>query len=120
MRAEKADIVLMPYNYVADARIRDRLKIDLLNDILIIDEAHNISQVIEDSSSFKLDTTTFKRIFGELGLIQHKINEKNVQLENESDDEMMKAFKLKEWDLEKQRIHERILDNEELQENDKS
>ena len=27
MRAEKADIVLMPYNYIADARIRNRLKI---------------------------------------------------------------------------------------------
>lgn len=73
MRATKADIVLIPYNYVADSRIRNRLKIDLKEDILIIDEAHNIPQVIEDSSSFKLDTETFKRVLGEIGNIFRKI-----------------------------------------------
>ena len=76
MRAEKADIVLMPYNYIADSRIRDRMKINLRDDIVIIDEAHNIPQVIEDSSSFKLDTTTFKRILFELSLIEGKIFDK--------------------------------------------
>ena len=64
MRAEKADIVLMPYNYVADAQIREKLKIDLKSDILIIDEAHNIAQVIEDSSSFKVDIMTFVKMMG--------------------------------------------------------
>ena len=55
MRSEAADIVLMPYNYIADAKIRDQLKINVYKDILIIDEAHNIPQVFEDASSFKLD-----------------------------------------------------------------
>ena len=69
MRSKVADIVLMPYNYVADSRIANRLNIDLRGDILIIDEAHNIPQVIEDSSSFKFDTETFLRVLGEVGLI---------------------------------------------------
>ena len=67
MRAEVADIILMPYNYVADNRIRDRLKIQLEGDILIFDEAHNISQVIEEASSFRFDDETFRRILGEVG-----------------------------------------------------
>ena len=69
IRAEKADIVLLPYNYIADGRIRKQLKISLKKDVLIIDEAHNISQVIEDASSFKIDTQIMKRILNELGLI---------------------------------------------------
>ena len=69
IRAEAADIVLLPYNYISDARIRNRLEINLKEDILIIDEAHNIPQVIEDSSSFKLSTETFVRILGEISLI---------------------------------------------------
>ena len=74
MRAEAADIVLMPYNYVSDARIRSRLDINLKQDILIIDEAHNIPQVIEDSSSFKLDTETFIRILAEIKLIKSRVH----------------------------------------------
>ena len=42
MRAPKADIVLMPYNYVLDRQIRRVLDIDLEGDVLIIDEAHNL------------------------------------------------------------------------------
>lgn len=72
-RAKAADIVLMPYNYVSDARIRDRLKIDLEKDVVIIDEAHNIAQVLEDSSSFKLDTETFVRVLYEIKLIKDKL-----------------------------------------------
>ena len=70
IRAEKADIVLLPYNYIVDGRIRKRLKIDMRNDVLIIDEAHNISQVIEDASSFKIDTLTFIRALKELYIIK--------------------------------------------------
>ena len=82
MRSEKADIVLMPYNYIADSRIRDRMKINLRDDIVIIDEAHNIPQVIEDSSSFKLDTKTFIRLLFELNLIERKISDKMFDLKD--------------------------------------
>ena len=71
-RVDSADIVFMPYNYVADARIRSKQSIDLNNDILIIDEAHNIAQVVEDSSSFKLSVVTFRRVLRELNLIKEE------------------------------------------------
>ena len=60
----------MPYNYVADNRIRKKLNINLKKDILIIDEAHNIAKVIEDSSSFKVDVNTFIRVKREINLIE--------------------------------------------------
>ena len=64
MRAEKADIVLMPYNYIVDIQIRKRIGLDLKNTVLIIDEAHNISAVIEESFSFNLDTRTLIILLG--------------------------------------------------------
>ena len=80
MRTKVADIVLMPYNYLSDARIRKALGINITKDVLIIDEAHNIPQVIEESSSFTLDETTFARILKEIELILSKTEgEKKVK-----------------------------------------
>ena len=42
IRSEKADLILMPYNYIFDSRIRRRLELDMTGDILIVDEAHNL------------------------------------------------------------------------------
>ena len=59
----------MPYNYVLDRKIKKRVKLDVSNDVLIIDEGHNIAQVIEDSNSFKLSTEILIRALGELNAI---------------------------------------------------
>ena len=70
-RAEFADIIMMPYNYIVDKRIRENFKIDFENSIIIIDEAHNIERVAEDVASFDLNLNTFHTIFNELdGLIK--------------------------------------------------
>jgi regulator of telomere elongation helicase 1 len=42
-RANFADIVFMPYNYLIDEKIRENYEIDWSNSILIFDEAHNIT-----------------------------------------------------------------------------
>ena len=46
-RTSGADVVFMPYNYIADERIRDTLKLDFENSVIIFDEAHNISDCFE-------------------------------------------------------------------------
>lgn len=46
-----ADIIFMPYNYLFDPQIRRHTKIDLKNTIIIIDEAHNLGKMCEDSAS---------------------------------------------------------------------
>ena len=71
----------MPYAYVFNAKIRTVLNINLENDILIVDEAHNIPQVIEDACSFSLDTVTFIRVLAELNNIETKVNNQCSALE---------------------------------------
>ena len=44
-RLQYADLILMPYNYLIDERIRENFDIDYKNCIIIIDEAHNINSV---------------------------------------------------------------------------
>ena len=46
---------------------------DVSKDVLIIDEGHNIAQVIEDSNSFKLSTDVLNRALGELKEIKRKV-----------------------------------------------
>lgn len=41
-RAQAADIIFMPYNYLLDEKIRDRFEIDLDNSVIIFDEGHNL------------------------------------------------------------------------------
>lgn len=53
-KALSADIVFLPYNYIVDKRIRESLKISLVNSILIIDEGHNIDRVLEDVQSCEI------------------------------------------------------------------
>lgn len=45
-----ADIVFMPYNYLFDPKIRNANQISLKNAIVIIDEAHNVESMCEDSA----------------------------------------------------------------------
>ena len=61
-----ADIILMPYNYVLSNHMRSVMQIDIKDNILIIDEAHNIGKAAEDAVSFDLSTTQLKNIEKEL------------------------------------------------------
>jgi len=50
----------MPYNYLVDANIRDKLKIDLHGSIIIVDEAHNLPSVSEDAESCEISSLQLK------------------------------------------------------------
>ena len=49
--AANADLIFLPYNYLVDPRIRKTLAINLEQSAVIIDEAHNVLKIFEDSSS---------------------------------------------------------------------
>lgn len=53
-QADGCEILFLPYNYLLDKGIRSTLEIDWSNDIVIIDEAHNLESVCADSMSFDL------------------------------------------------------------------
>lgn len=52
-----SDLVLLPYNYLLDGAIRNTVKVDWTNAIIIFDEAHNLERVAADAASFSLSST---------------------------------------------------------------
>ncbi|KAI0978747.1 hypothetical protein GJ496_003968 [Pomphorhynchus laevis] len=50
----QADIILLPYNYLLDERIRRIHNIDVANSIIALDEAHNIEDVCEEACSSEI------------------------------------------------------------------
>lgn len=55
----KADIVLLPYNYLLDSTIRSTMEsiIDWQDAVIIFDEAHNVERVASDAASCSLSST---------------------------------------------------------------
>ena len=52
----------MTYNYLLDPRIRKRINIFENNSIVILDEAHNICNILENIFSKKLNVDEIKKI----------------------------------------------------------
>ncbi|KAH8416818.1 hypothetical protein KR222_005993 [Zaprionus bogoriensis] len=52
-----ADITFMPYNYLLDPKARKANKIELNNTIVILDEAHNIEKICEESASVQIKSS---------------------------------------------------------------
>lgn len=51
---QDADIVFMPYNYLLDPMARKANKVELNNTIVILDEAHNVEKMCEESASVQI------------------------------------------------------------------
>ncbi|KAI0558813.1 DNA repair helicase (rad3) [Gracilaria domingensis] len=54
----RAELVFCPYNFVLDRRCRTARNIDVSNDIIIFDEAHNLDGMAREFSSAELDVRT--------------------------------------------------------------
>lgn len=50
----------MPYNYLIDPEIRSKLKVNIENSIILIDEAHNIVRTAEQVYSHKITEDVVK------------------------------------------------------------
>lgn len=75
-RYEHSDLILMPYSYLFNERIRKKLDIKTTNAIILIDEAHNIPEVCSDSLSKTITVNNLKYIIKELNELQIKISRK--------------------------------------------
>lgn len=63
---QDADIVFMPYNYLLDPKSRKANGVELLNNIIILDEAHNVEKMCEESASLQIRTTDVALCIDEL------------------------------------------------------
>ncbi|XP_058062041.1 LOW QUALITY PROTEIN: regulator of telomere elongation helicase 1 homolog [Anopheles bellator] len=54
---DRADIIFMPYNYLLDAKARKANNLNLQNTIIILDEAHNVEKMCEESGSSQISST---------------------------------------------------------------
>ncbi|CAI2380171.1 unnamed protein product [Moneuplotes crassus] len=72
-RVENADLILMPYNYILDWKVRKQFAVYFENSVIIFDEAHNIERVCEEISSFEVTTSLINDSIFELNSIQKKV-----------------------------------------------
>eukprot|EP00668_Euglena_longa_P012852 GGOE01015347.1.p1 GENE.GGOE01015347.1~~GGOE01015347.1.p1 ORF type:complete len:1110 (-),score=252.04 GGOE01015347.1:226-3090(-) len=63
-----ADIIFLPYNYLVDPDIRRTLQLSLKNNIVIVDEAHNIAGMMTAAASFDLPSIQLANSIAE---VQH-------------------------------------------------
>ena len=61
-----SDIAFMPYNYIFDEDINTIMGIDIENNIIIIDEAHNLRRVCEESKSVEINNKDFDDIISDI------------------------------------------------------
>ncbi len=63
---EYSRIIVMTYHYIFSINITENIPIDLENSILIIDEAHNLPNIIIDANSFSISELTVKACINEV------------------------------------------------------
>ncbi|XP_073719560.1 Fanconi anemia group J protein isoform X3 [Misgurnus anguillicaudatus] len=71
---QEASIVFCPYNYLLDPLIRESMEINLKEQIVVLDEAHNIEDCARESASFTLNHAQLLLARDEIdGMVTHNI-----------------------------------------------
>ena len=79
-KSKFSDMIFLPYNYIFDIKIFKRTKLSLNNSILIIDEAHNLQDICNDSSSVDLSTNILDEIINDLKGISIFLDECSTEI----------------------------------------
>lgn len=75
-RAKHADLILMPYQYLIDEKIRENFEINYTNAVVIVDEAHNVGSVCEEVASLDLTDVKLEAILKELLVLKNGLENK--------------------------------------------
>ncbi|KAG8237360.1 hypothetical protein J437_LFUL017594 [Ladona fulva] len=95
---QEADIVFMPYNYILDPKSRKANGIELENKVVILDEAHNIEKMCEESASLALSSTDLALCIDEVTKVMKEfgdLTEMSAQVFNSGEDNL-KDFTMEE------------------------
>ncbi|VCW68145.1 unnamed protein product, partial [Gulo gulo] len=75
---EDAHIIFCPYNYLLDAQIRESMEINLKEQIVILDEAHNIEDCARESASYSVTEVQLRFARDELdSMVNNNIRKKD-------------------------------------------
>ncbi|XP_035937668.2 Fanconi anemia group J protein isoform X1 [Halichoerus grypus] len=75
---EDAHIIFCPYNYLLDAQIRESMDINLKEQIIILDEAHNIEDCARESASYSVTEVQLRFARDELdSMVNNNIRKKD-------------------------------------------
>ncbi|XP_071848796.1 Fanconi anemia group J protein homolog isoform X3 [Apostichopus japonicus] len=78
--ANDADVIFCPYNYLIDPLIRSSMDITLKDQIIILDEAHNIEDSAREAASATIRADELQDVMDELDkLIQYKWREEHCR-----------------------------------------
>ena len=99
----KSDLIFMPYNYIFQKEIRETMDIHLNNNILIIDEAHNVTQNCEEAQSVEV---TFKDFQDMLTDLKEIIKERNKNINFTNKKELNKEEEMEEEKEEEEKEEE--------------
>ncbi|KAJ3657367.1 hypothetical protein Zmor_009176 [Zophobas morio] len=72
---QSADIVFTPYNYLLDPKTRKALGLELANNVVILDEGHNIEKVCEESASIQIKSTDITLCIDEVTAVMKALSE---------------------------------------------
>jgi len=80
-----ANLTFMSYNYILDPNIRKKINIFENNSIVILDEAHNICNILENIFSKKINTNELEKMQKLLQIVLDFINESRQPYYKEDD-----------------------------------
>ncbi|XP_045446016.1 regulator of telomere elongation helicase 1 homolog [Melitaea cinxia] len=90
---QDADIIFMPYNYLLDPKSRKANGVELLNNIVILDEAHNVEKMCEESASLQIRTTDVALCIDEITYVMKSFIEGSEdQIDTSLDNNQPKDF----------------------------
>lgn len=90
---QDADIIFMPYNYLLDPKSRKANGVELMNNIVILDEAHNVEKICEESASLQIRSTDVALCIEEITHVMRSFSENTEdQLDATVDSNQPKDF----------------------------
>lgn len=68
---EQAHIIFSPYNYLIDPRVRQSMKIPINDNVIILDEAHNIEDSARESAGGTFSQEDFRLALNDCEKVGH-------------------------------------------------
>ncbi|XP_039441302.1 regulator of telomere elongation helicase 1 homolog [Culex pipiens pallens] len=98
---ENADVLFMPYNYLLDPKARKANNLELANTIIILDEAHNVDKMCEESASMQIRSSDIALCIDDVTSIM-KVMDNTVAIPE--DDDAKKDFTIDDLALLKEML----------------